>query len=139
MELLEYLADKVGCTYMSDLRFLPQKPAVFSFSGRDTVGELFRKRLAGGSYVPVSAAGRFDCPSTPETDMPNVDVIYECTEAKSYKLKLKTQITTRIQPDVFFNWSSGIMKSQFGSSPGRPHDGRYQVQNPSHYSGQFYL
>ena len=23
MELLEYLADKVGCTYMSDLRFLP--------------------------------------------------------------------------------------------------------------------
>ena len=31
MELLEYLADKVGCTYMSDLRFLPPNQLCFPF------------------------------------------------------------------------------------------------------------
>lgn len=31
MELLEYLADKVGCTYMSDLHFLPPSQLCFPF------------------------------------------------------------------------------------------------------------
>ena len=73
MELLEYLADKVGCTYMSDLRFSSTKSAVFSFSGRDTIRELFRKRLAGNSYVPVSTAGLFGITGTPKADISRKD------------------------------------------------------------------